>query len=654
MYRSNNGLRAPRCLFLAVGLAASISVAAHESNTEGHVPANTNYGFEVIGRDLLAGIRDGLYTDVWSHNGYAYVGTFQEPGCTDAGVFIVDIHQAVAQYPTMEGALVAEIRSAPNTRINDVKVHTVGDLDVLITTQEPCGAPIPGWSHAGGNGKGPAYQLGQGGISLYDVTDPTKPKALKKNFLEFEGVHNTFAWDFNGKSYLIGTADTFDFFDTFIVDISKPQSPSLLTITGALDWVPQGLNLDQLETGSSGGLFNHDVWVDLINGVPTAVVSYWDAGFVTLDLSDPANPLFLGDTTYPDPEPIVGQPYEGNAHAAVFGGQGDYIFGGDEDFSAAAFGVLFDGTSYGASPATFGPPSIELDGEVYWTGGEGCTAADVLPPPAGATNPIALIQRGSCFFQDKAESAYAQGYAGYIVANDAARGDALINMASRDAGPYPDIPGVFVGYSTGEIMKGTPAGIATASDIFDGWGYLHIINNTVDTLTVPERGIMNSDVMDVPYLGELGYYAPAEAVEEPAPGSDPVGDLTMHNIEADPLTQHLIPSYNEGPRMFISWYSLGMRAVEYRPGHFHNNANGEGSYSQNVHEVGRYIAEDGSNFWGVHVDALDDGRQIILASDRNTGLWIFTFSCLTRTEVEETGEELDVFYCDPETDGSGG
>ncbi|WP_432696761.1 PA domain-containing protein [Marinobacterium sp. YM272] len=653
MDRLNKGLPGQRALLLAAGLAVSISVSAHESNTEGHVPANTNYGFEVIGRDLLAGVSDGLYTDVWSHNGYAYVGTFQEPGCTDAGVFVVDIHQAVAQYPVMEGALVAEIRSAPNTRINDVKVHRVGDIDVLITTQEPCGSAIPGWSQADGNGKGPAFQLGQGGISLYDVTDPTKPRALKKNFLEFEGVHNTFAWDFNGKSYLIGTANTFDFFDTFFVDISKPQSPKLITITGALDWVPQGLNLDQLETGTSGGLFNHDVWVELIDGVPTAVVSYWDAGFVTLDVTDPANPLFLGDTTYPDPEPIVGQPYEGNAHAAVFGGGGDYIFGGDEDFSASSFGVLFGGASYGAAPALFGPPSTDLSGEVYWTGGEGCTAAEVLPPPVGAINPIALIQRGSCFFQDKAQSAYAQGYAGYIVANDEARGDALINMSPGDEGPYPDIPGVFVGYSTGEIMKGAQGDLVSASDIFDGWGYLHIINNTVDTLTVPERGFMNPEVMDVPYLGELGYYAPAEAVEAPASDADSVGDLTMHNIEADPLTQHLIPSYNQGPRMFISWYSLGMRAVEYRPGHFHNNANGEGSYSQNVHEVGRFIADDGSNFWGVHVDTLGD-TQIILASDRNTGLWIFTFSCLTRVEVEETGEDRDVFYCDPETDGSGG
>lgn len=621
---------------LATGVMAT-SAGGHDSPNDGHIPPNVNYGFEVVGRDLLAGVEDGLYTDVWSHGGFAYIGTFQEPDCTDAGVFIVDIEQAIANYPAMEGATVAEIRSAPNTRINDVKVHRVGEKDVLITTQEPCGRDIPGWAmaDANANGNGPAFQIGQGGISLYDVTNPSKPKALKKNYLEFEGVHNTFPWTHNGKSYLIGTADTFDFFDTFFVDISKPQSPKLLTITGALDWISQGVNLDQLETGSSGGIFNHDVWVNEIDGVPTAVVSYWDLGFVTLDVTDPANPVFLDDSTYPALN-ISGQPYEGNAHAAVFGSNGDYIFGGDEDFSDSSFGISHNGNSYPAGVALFGPPSIGLSGdEVVWTGGEGCTAGDV--PPATGANQVALIQRGSCFFQDKAESAEAQGYVGYIVANDAARGDALINMSGSGSGVPVTIPGVFVGYSAGEAMKAFGAAPVSAGSVYDGWGYLHIINNTGSTITVPSMGMANPATMDVPTGHHLGYYAPAETVEDTGLGTA-FGDLTMHNIEADPLTQDVEPTFDAGPRMFISWYSLGMRALEYRPGHFHDNSNNEGSYSQNVHEVGRFIAEDGSNFWGVHVDEAEDGDQIILASDRNTGLWIFKFQCTD----EVTGEP---FYC---------
>ena len=622
--------------FALMSFIPIMGLAHHDSGNDGHIPKDVNYGFNVVGRDTLTGVQDGLYTDVWSHKGYAYIGTFQEPDCSDAGVFIVDMAAAVANYPNTEGATIAEIKSAPSTRINDVKVHTVGDVDVLITTQEPCGIPIPGGpvSDANSNpkGNGAKFQVGQGGISLYDVTDPTKPKALKKNFLEYEGVHNTFAWDWEGKSYLIGTADTFDFFDTFFVDISKPQSPKLLNITGALDWIPQGLNLDQLETGSSPGIFNHDVSVEIIDGTPTAVVSYWDAGFVTLDVTDPANPLFLGDSTYVNPEPITGQPYEGNAHAAVFGGNGKYIFGGDEDFSPGSFAVSYNGVNYSAGIALFGPDPATLAGTLIWTGGEGCATSDI--PEAIGTGKVALIQRGSCDFSLKGYNAQLQGYEGFVVANDAARGDVLLNM-SLGTLPEPLIPGVFVGNSTGEAMKAAPDLSISASSIYDGWGYLHIINNTGGDVTVPVGGAASGNTGTIAQMGELGYYAPYQAVEEfddnGVPFGTDFGDLTMHNIEADPETQDVTPSFSAGPRMFVSWYSLGMRALEYRPGHFHDNSNNEGSYSQNVHEVGRWIEEDGgSNFWGVHVDRMEIGgedTQVILASDRNNGLYIFTFSC---------------------------
>ncbi|NND74211.1 MAG: hypothetical protein HKN44_04315 [Ilumatobacter sp.] len=605
----------------AVGLA-------HDSGNDGHIPKDVNYGFEVVGQDNLAGVTDENYTDVWSHNGHAYIGTFQAP-CSDAGVFVVDMAAAVANYPATSGATVAEIKSAPNTRINDVKVHTVGDKDVLITTQEPCGMQIPGWAQSGGNAP---FQVGQGGISLYDVTDPTKPKALKKNYLEFEGVHNTFAWDWNGKSYLIGTADTFDFFDTFFVDISKPQSPKLLTVTGALDWVPQGLNLDQLETGSSASVNNHDNWVEIIDGVPTAVVSYWDAGFVTLDVTDPANPVFLDDTTYDDPDPITGEPYEGNAHAAVFGGNGDYIFGGDEDFSPSSFAILYDGVEYPAGVALFGDDPNTLAGNVEYVGGDGCGA---LAAPTGAEPQVALIDRGACFFSDKGANAEAAGYEGYIVANNA--GDGLLNMSPGD-NAIPTIPGVFIGQSDGDAIKANQGLPVSSDSIFDGWGYLHVYNNTGGPLTVPVGGAMSGNTATVPTGHELGYYAPEPTVqecgtvdgEEVCWGTD-FGDLSMHNIEEDPETQSITPSFTAGPRMFVSWYSLGMRALEYRPGHFHDNSLNEGSYSQNVHEVGRWIEEDGgSNFWGVHVDRMEiegEDTQVILASDRNNGLYIFTFSC---------------------------
>ncbi len=47
-------------------------------------------------------------------------------------------------------------------------------------------------------------------------------------------------------------------------------------------------------------------------------------------------------------------------------------------------------------------------------------------------------------------------------------------------------------------------------------------------------------------------------------------------------------------------------------------------YGENVTEVGRWIAPEGSNFWGVHVTEID-GKQYVLGSDRNTGLWVFEY-----------------------------
>jgi hypothetical protein len=157
-----------RYILVSLGIIMPVllgELVAHDGPDDGHVPPNTNFGFEVVGRDTLAGITDGLYTDVWSHNGYAYIGTFDEPECTNAGVFIVDIDAAIANYPNIEGATVAHIRSAPNTRVNDVKVHTVGSTDVLIATQEPCGKLIPGAQKS--NGKAPS-RVGQGGISPFE------------------------------------------------------------------------------------------------------------------------------------------------------------------------------------------------------------------------------------------------------------------------------------------------------------------------------------------------------------------------------------------------------------------------------------------------------------------------------------------------------
>ena len=63
--------------------------------------------------------------------------------------------------------------------------------------------------------------------------------------------------------------------------------------------------------------------VKQIDGRFIMLLSYWDGGYVLLDVTDPANPVFLGDSDYRRRRPGAleqfGAPHaEGNAHQAEF------------------------------------------------------------------------------------------------------------------------------------------------------------------------------------------------------------------------------------------------------------------------------------------------------------------------------------------------
>lgn len=583
----------------------------HESEQEGHIEPDVNYGLRPVGHDTLGGISDDRYTDVWADDrGYAYVGTFHEPTCDRSGVFISDIRDP--QNPTT----VTMIESPPDTRVNDVKTIQIGDRTVLIHTLEPC-AVVPGTG----------FVRGQGGVSLWDVTVPERPHALKQNFLDFP-VHNTFPWHdtTTGRTYLIGVNNV-GVRDVWFADITRPQSPKLLAEVGLPDW--SGAQDSQSDgIGGFAASFNHDVWIANVGTEQDpdyqAAVSYWDAGFVTLDVNDPTAPTFVDDSTYPNPDPITGfSPPEGNAHAAAYNNDASRILAGDEDFGP--FRTLFEITGgpnageYEASEGAFTEPIATLEDQAM-NGpttylGLGCDpSADLTDPPTtdATTDAIAVFQRGDCRFDTKAQTAINNGYEGFIVFNDAARGDDVITMG----GEPRDLPGIFVGHSTGlaifdaetagDLAIGQIGAAVAAEAVFDGWGYFHLLDRAT--------------------LKEIGYYAPGQVNDRDYAFG--FGDLTMHNVEG--ARRHTDIAW-------FSWYSLGMRAVQIDTGNSVRPPDDDWDaatppvndyYADNATEVGRFIAEDGSNFWGVHETAFDvDGtpRHFILGSDRNTGLWIFEY-----------------------------
>ena len=154
--------------------------------------------------------------------------------------------------------------------------------------------------------------------------------------------------------------------------------------------------------------------------------------------------------------------------------------------------------------AGFGPDASTIAGTIVNTGGEGCTTGAIAP----ATGPdqIALIDRGSCFFQDKADNAEAQGYAGYIVANNV--DDPIFSMGARDGAPV-GIPGVMVSRADGATLKASGGTVEGLDQVFDGWGYYHVLNNlqagttTLAPPSVPGESPVDREVLDIPYLGHM-------------------------------------------------------------------------------------------------------------------------------------------------------
>ena len=163
---------------------------------------------------------------------------------------------------------------------------------------------------------------------------------------------------------------------------------------------------------------------------------------------------------------------------------------GDEDTSPVS---TFLNSTIGGTPssnkigaALFGPqPAADVfpaPGDVVSVAANfGCNAGDFAMAPGGSAD-IALIQRGACFFSTKAANAEAAGYDAYIVYNDAARGDGLINMSAGTADVIT-IPGLFVGHTVGSAMAGEIGGggtvtVDSVAAIADGEGFMRVLDSS--------------------------------------------------------------------------------------------------------------------------------------------------------------------------------
>ena len=538
---------------------------------------------------------------------YAYLANWGAADCAgpetggrkspDAGIYVIDISDL--ENPEEVGFIPMHQDTRPGEGMQVVHIDTPEFTgDVLAVNEEACGKNY------------------KAGFSLWDVTDPLKPRKLAANFGDrtIDGVkakggdanqtHSVFIWDAGDKAYLV-LQDEMESADVDIFDITDPKHPQLIAELDLNDF-----NVNQPELGLTDS-FLHDMVVKEIDGHWYMLLSYWDGGWVILDVDDPANPVYVDDTDYPAFDQLVPgiSPPEGNAHQAEWTADNRFIIGTDEDFAPYRLSVnTDDGGAFLAKAAT--QTTVDeaeaISGTTVFVG-DACPGSTV---PAGLPGDrIAVVERGNCFFEEKVASIVAAGgYEAVIVMNREGP-DACLSVFE----PFLEdetLPVVFVGREAGSALFDQEAEFDLAECLAgaegDFWDLpVGTVGDTVTSVTSEFDAWGYVRLFEAANLNELDQYAVPESLN-PA-YAEGFGDLSVHEVAVDPLRKDTA---------YLSYYNAGTRAVQIQCPSPTETPGCE------LVEVGGYIGPEGNDFWGVET-FIRDGETIILMSDRDYGLFIF-------------------------------
>jgi hypothetical protein len=487
--------------------------------------------------------------------------------------------------------------------------------------------------------------LNPGGITIYDINDPTNPVRLVQAFGDFDlhglranEAHSAIAWDAGSRAY-VAAIDNEELEDVDLFEITDPRHPVLRSETSL-----PGVRVNAYGNEKT----SHDFDVLKIGAKWHLMVSDWDAGWIDVDVTNPSKPQIVGDFDYAACDQVVPTacPPEGNAHQGEWNSAGSVFIGTDEDFSPYRLpiavtsgpltGQLFAGGEFGWTKPVATFPDGKINGPTVF-GGYGCPddtaqipAPSVLGPLAAGEEKIIVFERGpvsdpnhaqhdACFFSDKVRAGEEAGYDAVIIAN---------HHVGSNAGEFPD---AFACGGQGSPVLGTAAGLCAghrfmheafgrtadytvpypvsdpgdkepnpgdlgprveAKSEFDGWGYARVVG----TPSMTELGQIT-----IPQTAD-----PAFAVG--------YGDLTVHEVEVprnDPDEGGT--NVDTDKLAYFSWYAGGLRVV--------NITNPASPV-----EAGHYIDPLGNNFWGVALAEDQSGKRIVLGSDRDFGLFIFRYT----------------------------
>lgn len=611
------------------GANDSAVVASHANHKHGgqagHLPG-TSEGLSLVGQMRINQDREGRVADVAVHKGYAYVAAFNDGDCQKGGVYVFDIRNAAAPKQ------INFIRAANNSYVGEgsqtLSISTpkyTGDL--LVHNNETC--------TGGGNAGGTDQSVG--GVSLVDVSNPKSHKYLAKGFGDSttaggkaHTVHSAFAWQPapGGPAYAV-LVDNEESTDIDIADITDPRNPKIIAeydldagtkvVDGAAP-VASGIPLVADPVKGDSESFLHDMVVKQIDGQQVMLASYWDGGYVTLDVDDPRNATYVADSDFAAVDEQLlekttdSREPEGNAHQAEFSGNDDYIFAADEDFSPYSLTATYGaGTPFETNSGDGTPqltPGAKLSAPTTTFAGRACPGDTAVPAGDPAAVDVAVVERGVCTFTEKvAAVSAAGGWDALLIVNrtgsDACEatlgmsvtGDVKTFGVSPRSLAYALFPTIAdekydeaaclkdpAGATTLPIQVGATGAPVTLESYFDGWGYLRLFENgtgklkQLDTFAIPEA------------------HDPSKAV-----GS---GDLSVHEVAFSAKKPNIA---------YVSYYAGGTRVYDVSGG--------------TIKEVARHIDADGSNVWGVQVftDSAT-GKEYVAASDRDYGLQIFEYA----------------------------
>lgn len=591
----------------------------------GHLPASSA-NVALVGKVRLTDVSGGI-ADVTAFGSHAYLAAFApecggRPGAQGTGVHVVDISDPTN--PVKVGFLEAEANSYVG---EGVHVFEFAGRHILVHNNETCNRELAVTS----------------GVAVWDVTNPLAPVKLDQfgdlspavPGQTYHETHSVQGFVWQSRAYAVAQdvdeRKNVDIFD--ITGVVTGAGPAVLVWEGGLDDWPQARGSSAREDRA----FHHDMQQKVIGSRNFLLLSYWDAGQVLLNISDPANPVFVAASDFPSPDTLTGfQLPEGNSHQSYWSSDSSFILSTDEDFSPTrthcVLGTGPNAAETGCNEFTWTVPLAKnfpggLVAGTIW-GGSGCVEdlngngvsdrAEI--PPATSPSDMVVFARGTCHLSVKIESAQLAGYKAvafgqwHVDTRDGLAPDRVFSDCGFQAHAFTiTASAICIGhrathllfddppeYSGSELADMPPVGtlgaqLSARGGVFDGWGYVRL--------------------HDAATLTQIGAYAVREALD-PAFASG-FGALTVHEVKTDPR-----PGVNLA---YLSYYDAGLRVVKFG--------------RKGIKEVGHFIAEGGNDFWGVFPIQLppvpnqappatraNGGAPYLLMSDRDSGLWILRYT----------------------------